>query len=172
MTWRIEPLNQSHSRDNFDCGDEALNRFIRQYARQQQTRGLNCSYVALPEAGQTVVGFYSLSAGSIAFSELDAALKLPRYPVPVARLGRLAVDRAWQQQGVGQALLAHAFKLIVVLSEQIGIYAAVVDAKHERAKAYYHQLGFIPCQDRTLTLYLPVATLRWGMIADSQSGKV
>ena len=168
MTWRIEPLSQSHSRSHFDCGDESLNRFIRQYARQQQTRGLNRSYVALPEAGETVVGFYSLSAGSVAFSELDAALKLPRYPIPVARLGRLAVDRAWQQQGVGQALLAHAFKLIITLSEQIGLYAVLVDAKHEQAKVWYQRLGFAPCQEQTLTLYLPVATLRSGMLATPQ----
>jgi predicted N-acetyltransferase YhbS len=169
MTWRIEPLRQTHVRGRFDCGDEALNRFIRQYARQQQTRGLNCSYVALPEAGETVVGFYSLSAGSVAFSELDAALKLPRYPIPVARLGRLAVDRAWQGQGVGQALLAHAFQLIIALSGQIGIYAVVVDAKHEQAKAYYQQLGFIPCQDQTLTLYLPVATLQSAVLPQPPS---
>ena len=93
MTWRIEPLSQTHSRDHFDCGDEALNRFIRQYARQQQARGLNGSYVALPETSETVVGFYSLSAGSVAFSELDAALKLPRYPIPVARLTGAAGGR-------------------------------------------------------------------------------
>lgn len=169
MTWRIEPLSQSHSRGYFDCGDEALNRFIRQYARQQQARGLNGRYVALPETSETVVGFYRLSAGSVAFSELDAALKLPRYPIPVARLGRLAVDRAWQRQGVGQALLAHAFKLIIALAEQIGIYAVVVDAKHEQAKAYYQRLGFMPCQDQTLTLYLPVATLRSAVPAHSAS---
>lgn len=77
MTWRLEPLSQTHSRGHFDCGDAALNRFIRQYARQQQTRGLNGRYVALPETSETVVGFYRLSTGSVAFSEWDAALNRP-----------------------------------------------------------------------------------------------
>ena len=77
MTWRIEPISQTHSRGHFDCGDAALNRFIRQYARQQQARGFNGRYVALPETSETVVGCYSLSAGSVAFYELDAALNRP-----------------------------------------------------------------------------------------------
>ena len=84
---------------------------------------------------------------------------LPRYPDPVLRIGRLAVDARCQGKGIGQDLLAFALRLAVEFSQRVGLYAVVVDAKHDKAKAFYVKLGFIACVDNSLNLYLPIATL-------------
>ena len=163
MTWCIQPLESGLERSRFDCGDVDLNAFIRQYARQQQVRNYNRTYVALDGTGKQVIGYYSISAGSIAFAELRESDSLPKYPVPVVRIGRLAVDSSVQGKGLGQQLLANALKLSVTLADQVGIHAVVVDAKHRCASQYYQRLGFIPCKDAPLTLYLPTATIKQGM---------
>lgn len=161
MSWVIEPLNASFDRAQFDCGDEALNRFIRQFARQQQDKRLGQTRVIVAEGTTRIMGFYTLSAGSIGFESLDESMRrhLPRYPVPVVRLGRLAVDKSAQGKGLGQKLLAHAFTTVAEISDKIGITALVVDAKHEKASFFYQKLGFLVCLDAPLTLYLPTQTL-------------
>lgn len=161
MSWVIEPLNASFDRSQFDCGDEALNRFIRQFARQQQDKHLGQTRVIVAEGSIGIMGYYTLSAGSIGFESFEESMRrrLPKYPVPVARLGRLAVDKSVQGKGLGQKLLAHAFTTVAEISNQIGITALVVDAKHEKASAFYQKLGFLVCRDAPLTLYLPTQTL-------------
>ena len=90
-TWVIEPLGRGHDRTSFHCDEPALNDFLRRLARQQQEKHVGRTFVAVPGPGaETVIGFYTLSAGSIQFEHLPADIqqRLPRYPVPVARLGR------------------------------------------------------------------------------------
>jgi GNAT superfamily N-acetyltransferase len=152
-------LDAQHRRDGFDCGDAMLNEFLLRQAGQQQRRGFGKTYVAVAEDGATVTGFVTVSAGQIATPSLPAQPKLPRYPAPVLRIGRLAVDARHQGKGIGQDLLAFALRLAVEFSQRVGLYAVVVDAKHDEAKAYYLKLGFIACVDSPLCLYLPVATL-------------
>lgn len=162
MNWLIAPLDGSFERAQFDCGDEALNRFIRQYARQQQDKHLGQTRVAVAEGSKQVIGFYTLSAGSIGFQSLDEQQrqKLPKYPIPAARLGRLAVDKSAQGQGLGHKLLAHAFTAVAEISANIGIAAIIVDAKDEKSATFYRRFGFMPCQDSSLALYLMTQTLR------------
>lgn len=160
MATRIELLNKRHGRDGFDCGEPALNDFLRRQAGQQQRRGFGKTYVALDEDGATVFGFVTLSAGQIATGQLPAHLKLPRYPAPMLRIGRLAVDRRRQGQGIGRDLLAFALNLALEFSARVGLYAVVVDAKHERARVFYERLGFIACVDQPLCLYLPLSILK------------
>lgn len=155
----IQLLAARHHREGFDCGDVALNEFLLRQAGQQQRRGFGKTYVAVAEDGVTVTGFLTVSAGQIATSALPALLKLPRYPAPMLRIGRLAVDARYQGKGIGQDLLAFALRLAVEFSQRVGLYAVVVDAKHDKAKAFYVKLGFIVCVDNPLCLYLPVATL-------------
>ncbi len=155
----IQLLAAQHRREGFDCGDAALNEFLQRQAGQQQKRGFGKTYVALAEDGVTVIGFVTVSAGQVATSSLSAQSKLPRYPAPMLRIGRLAVDSHHQGMGIGQDLLAFALRLAVEFSQRVGVYAVVVDAKHDKAKAFYLRLGFIGCVDNPLCLYLPVATL-------------
>lgn len=155
----VQLLGAEHRREGFDCGDAALNDFLLRQAGQQQRRGFGKTYVALADDGVSVIGFVTVSAGQVATSALSSQAKLPRYPAPVLRIGRLAVDGRHQGKGVGQDLLAFALRLAVEFSQRVGLYAVVVDAKHDKAKAFYVKLGFIVCVDNPLCLYLPVATL-------------
>ena len=120
--------------------------------------------MALAEDGVTVTGFVTVSAGQIATTSLPSQLKLPRYPAPILRIGRLAVDARHQGEGIGRYLLAFALRLAVAFSQRVGLYAVVVDAKHDKAKAFYMKLGFIACVDNPLCLYLPIATLEQAIV--------
>lgn len=155
----IQLLGASHIREGFDCGDAVLNEFLLRQAGQQQRRGFGKTYVALAEDGSSIIGFVTVSAGQIATTSLPSQAKLPRYPAPILRIGRLAVDVRQQGRGVGLDLLAFALRLAVEFSLRVGLYAVVVDAKHDKAKMFYTKLGFIACADSPLCLYLPVATL-------------
>ena len=155
----IQLLGAEHRREWFDCGDAALNDFLLRQAGQQQRRGFGKTYVALADDDVSVIGYVTVSAGQVATSALSSQAKLPRYPAPVLRIGRLAVDARHQDKGVGQDLLAFALRLSVEFSQRVGLYAVVVDAKHDKAKAFYVKLGFIACVDNPLCLYLPVAML-------------
>lgn len=160
----IRRLDAQHRRAGFDCGDAALNEFLLRQAGRQQRRGFGKTYVALSGDGATVIGFVTVSAGQVATDSLSSQARLPRHPAPMLRIGRLAVDVRHQGKGIGQDLLAFAFRLTVEFSQRVGLYAVVVDAKHDKAKAYYLKLGFIACVDNPLCLYLPVATLEQSII--------
>lgn len=159
MSVRIERLAAHHVRAGFDCGEGALNDFLLRQAGQLQRRGFGKTYVALAEDGFTVYGFVSVSAGQVATRQLTEGLKLPRYPAPMLRIGRLAVDARQQGSGIGQDLLAFALQLALEFSQQVGLYAVLVDAKDNKAKVFYTRLGFIETVDDPLCLYLPIATL-------------
>lgn len=162
----IEPLEAvSHDRHSFDCGVSELNIFFKQHANQNQLKNLSKTYVAVtkPSSGKNklVYGFYTLSAGQIHFDQLPVAIKskLPKYPVPIVRLGRLAVDVNYRGVGIGALLLHSAFRQVLAVASKIGLFALVVDAKNEKAVSFYRSYGFIQLQDVTQTLYLPISTL-------------
>ena len=165
MAVLIERLAAHHVRAGFDCGEGALNDFLQRQAGQLQRRGFGKTYVALAEDGLTVCGFVSVSAGQVATKQLPEGLKLPRYPAPMLRIGRLAVDSRQQGRGVGQDLLAFALRLALEFSQQVGLYAVLVEAKDNKARAFYTRLGFIETVDDSLCLYLPIATLAKTMAA-------
>lgn len=162
LKWQMEPLHKSHTRDRFDCGIEPLNIFIKTQARKQQEKFVGRTFVAVPmdTNEKTVLGFYTLSAGSIQFESLPMDLKIPRYPVPVARLGRLAVDLSMKGRGLGSYLLWHALsKCARIASEQMGLVAVVVDAKNNEAKTFYEKFGFVSLQEHTHTLCLSIESI-------------
>jgi GNAT superfamily N-acetyltransferase len=113
----------------------------------------------LADDGLSVLGFITLSVGQVATQSLPANLKLPRYPTPILRIGRLAVDKRAQGKGYGQDLLAFALRLALEFSAHVGLYAVVVDAKDERAATFYKRFGFTPTLDDPLCLFLPLSTL-------------
>lgn len=160
MAIHIELLDGHKGRESFDCGVAALNDFLSRQAGQQQRKGFGKTYVAVAETDGAIAGFVTLSAGQAATTELPRELKLPRYPIPIMRIGRLAVDRHFQGQGVGRDLLTFALHLSLDFSERIGLYAVAVDAKDNRAAAFYRRLGFRPTLDDALCLYLPLAVLK------------
>lgn len=130
-----------HDRKTFDCGDTALNLYLRQIANQDQNRGLSRVYVLAEQ--RRIVGYYSLRAYSVATDELADQTRTGAYrELPLLMLGRLAVDRTFQGQGLGDALIIHAFKTTLEAAEKIGIFGMIVDAKDERAASFYERFGF------------------------------
>lgn len=160
MSVGIVALASTYRRDGFDCGNDALNDFIRRYARQQQERDFSRTYVVLADDAVTVTAFVSVSVGQVGTASFPAQSKLPRYPVPVLRIGRLGVDRRAQGRRIGRELVRFALELALELAGRVGIHAVVVDAKDEVARAFYERLGFAAFEDAPLSLFLPIATLR------------
>ncbi len=159
MKLKIESLNASHQRKVFDCGDTDLNIYLRQYARQNVKHRINKVFVATDiNSPQTILGYYTLSAGSVRTNELpqEHQRRLPNYPVPIALLGRLAVDKNHQGQRLGTILLADAIQRVEKASEVMAVYAIVVDALNPSAVAFYRQFGFITFPGQSLKLFLPL----------------
>jgi GNAT superfamily N-acetyltransferase len=155
--YRIERLAKQ-SRTGFDCGEKALNRYFITQASQETRRRYAVCYVLIENSSDRIVGFYTLSAGSVALPSLPESLarKLPRYPeVPIARIGRLAIDLNYQSRGLGGVLVVDAVKR--VSGSEIGVYAIVVDAKSEEAARFYERFGFMQFKDLTDVLYLPIS---------------
>ncbi|MGB5567793.1 MAG: GNAT family N-acetyltransferase [Sedimenticolaceae bacterium] len=154
----IVPLGKQHERESFDCGEDSLNQYLHRYASQDVRRRVNRVFVASsPDAPQTVIAYYSLSAGGLAATDLpeESRRRLPKYPVPVVLLGRLAVAESHQGKGLGAVLLADALQRIAQACQVMAVYAVVVDALNERAAAFYRQFGFIALPSQPLKLFLP-----------------
>jgi GNAT superfamily N-acetyltransferase len=156
----IERLAAQHRREGFNCGEPALDDFLLQQAGQLERRGFGKTYVVVEDQNTQVIGFVTLSAGQVEASHLPTNLKLPRYPVPVLRIGRLAVDKTQQGRGTGKHLMSFALHLALEFSERVGLYAVLLDAKNEKAKAFYETLGFTATLDNPMCLYLPIAILK------------
>jgi GNAT superfamily N-acetyltransferase len=161
-SWRIQPLAKSHDRSHFACGEPALDEYLARFARQNHESGIAKTFVAAGGASpRQVLGYYSISAGAIDRDNLPAhaAKRFPSFPIPVARLARLAVDQGFQRRGLGEDLLMDALNRVLRASEDIGIVAVLLDAKHEKAKRFYARYEFESLPDQALTLWLPMAAI-------------
>jgi GNAT superfamily N-acetyltransferase len=151
---RIEPLQRSHNREDFDCGQLSLNRFLQAVARQHDERNLGRTFVAVEEGSPKVLGYYTLASGRITFENLPDKRKLPHMPIPVVLLGRLAVDNRQQGRGLGKLLLMHALWRAGRIAREAGVFAVEVDAIDDSAAAFYQRYGFTPLLDDPRHLYL------------------
>lgn len=159
--FRIEALGAGHDRAAFRSGTEALDRYLNNQAGQDVRRRVSACYVAVAVASGRLAGYYTLAAGGVPLTDLPPALarRLPRYPsVPVARLGRLAVDQAFRGQGLGGALLADA--ALRAARAEVAVFALVVDAKDDAAVAFYQHHGFVPFEQPVRSLVLALQGLR------------
>ncbi len=155
----IAPLGKQHDRKAFDCGEQSLNQYLHRYAGQDIKRRVNRVFAASPlDRPQQVVGYYSLSAGSLDATDLPEALgrRLPKYPVPAALLGRLAVTQSCQGKGLGSILLVDALQRVAQASQVMAVYTVVVDALNAEAARFYAQFGFTPLPSQPLKLFLPM----------------
>ncbi|HWK70766.1 MAG TPA: GNAT family N-acetyltransferase [Burkholderiaceae bacterium] len=162
MALIVESLNKSeHNRKAFDCGEAELNEFLQTKAAKHQTQRMSRTFVLIDDAAPAdVIGYYTLSNCQIAREAVSAndARQLPLHPVPAILLGRLAVDRRAHGSGLGLLLLMDSIKRCVLVGQQTGVFALVVDAKHDKAKSFYIRYGFTVIEQHPLTLYLPLAT--------------
>ena len=155
-----QPLNPDlHDRAGFSCGISELDDYLQRFALQQRRKGVSTVHV-LVDTGKPslILGFYTLSAAQVDAAELTDAdrRKLPRYPVPCFRMGRLACRADRRGQGLGRLLIGCAVERCLQARKQVAAFALIVDAKSSAAKAFYEHYGFIPCADASMTLYLPL----------------
>ncbi len=159
----IEPLGKHHDRAAFDCGVEALGRYIREQAGQDTKKKIAATFVLVGDTAEAIAGYYTLSSTSVHVGELPEhiAKKLPRYPLmPATLIGRLAVDTRYNGKGYGEFLLIDALKRSLISTEQIGSVAVVVDSKDDNAKAFYEHFQFIPLVNYSHRLFLPMAVIQ------------
>jgi len=157
--YRIEPLGPAHDREGFCCGVDALDVYVHRQARQDMERRLAAVFV-LTRDGEKIDGFYTLSAHSILAADFPEAQakKLPRFPLPVTLLGRMAVSESLRGQGLGEFILMHALERSLIGSRQVASWAVVVDAK-ENARDFYLKYEFLPLPSRPGRLFLPMKTV-------------
>ena len=153
-----EPLLPGHSIDSFDCGDPALNDWLKLRALKNESR-FSRTYVVCDD--ERVVGYFCISAGAV---EREAASGRVRRNapdmVPVSVIGRLAVDVGYAGRGLGADLLSDALRRIALASQSIGIGAVLVQAKDEQARAFYLACAeFIEYPADSRTLFLPIDTV-------------
>ncbi len=155
-------LNRKHNRDNFDCGIEELNYFLRNLARQTLKKGLSRTFVAVDKKiPEEVLGFYTLSLFELASEKLPKKYaKKYKGKLPAVKLARLATARGKQNQGLGRHMLINAIMRVISISEHVGVIGFFVDAKNKAVKRYYQKFGFIFLPDHPLELFLPFATLQ------------
>ncbi len=153
--FRIEALDPTHDRTRFRSGVVALDDYLARQAGQDVRRRASACFLAIDAESGRIAGYYTLAAASVALTDLPQGLarKLPRYPsVPVARLGRLAIDTGFQGRKLGAALLADA--LTRAMRSEVAVLALVVDAKDDRAAAFYRHHGFEPFSSTPLRFFL------------------
>lgn len=160
--WIETPIAAHHDRKRFDCGDRDLNTYLQRYARQNHESGGAKCFVAVDRSDpDRVLGYYTLSPASLAYARTPDIVRrgLGRYDVPVFRLGRLAVDKSVQSCGLGGKLLLAAGERCLLVAEHVGGVALLIDAKNERASAWYQGYGAVPLADAPLSLVLPLKTI-------------
>lgn len=164
MLFTICSINDKNLiRDNFDCGIDELNEYLKKYAKQNDKKGIAKTWVVILDLNNTeVLGYYSISMAELKQDSLpeNARQNLPRYPLPVIRIGKLAVDKSMQGKGLGATLLVDALYRGIRLAEDIGVFGFTVDAINEKAKNFYLNYGFIPLQDNCLSLFIPLKNLQ------------
>ena len=153
-------LDESHVVENFDCGIESLTNYLKNIARQHQTRNLSRVFVVVEDGDSTVLGYYSLANSSVDASAFPKPkkFKLPKtMAIPVVLLGKLAVDKTTQGKGLGSLLLFDALRRCMEVNDRSAAYAIVVDAINDDARKFYLKYEFqILTEGETTRLFLPM----------------
>jgi len=167
--WHEEPISRRHDRKAFDCGDALMNEFLHRYARQSHDAGGAKTFLAIDNADNaTILGFYSVAPGALAYAEAPEMLRrgLARHEVPGFKLARIATHVRFQGKGMGGQLLAAAGRRCLRAAAEIGGIVLIIDAKSERAAQWYADYGALSLSSRPRTLVMPLATF-----ADTLSSK-
>lgn len=156
----IEKLGRHHAVDDFDCGEESLNRFLTRFAFPNQQASASQTYVGL--ADSRIIGFYTLVVSEVSYDDAPERLKkgLARHPVPLMLLARLAVSQTWQNKGIGAGLLKDAMHRTIQAADIGGIRALAAHAKNDVVRSFYEHFGFIPSPTDPLHLFVLIKDLR------------
>ena len=155
---KIETLTKAHHRSTFDCGDTALNHFLQKTARQHMDKGLSKTFVLIDEENSMeIIAYSTLVVCEVLAEEIPHQWK-NKYPnrIPAAKLAKLAVSLNQQRKGYGEILLIDAMQKTLNVSNTMGISGLFVDAKHQQAKAYYQQFGFLSLPEQLDNMFMPL----------------
>lgn len=161
QAWHEEPIGKHHDRKAFDCGDAAMNEFLHRYARQSHDAGGAKTFLAIDNADNTtVLGFYSLAPGALAYADTPEMVRrgLARHDVPGFRLARIATHMRVQGKGIGGQLLAAAGRRCLRAAADVGGVILIIDAKNDRAADWYAAYGAVPLANTPCTLVMSLAT--------------
>jgi GNAT superfamily N-acetyltransferase len=166
-----EKLTPDHDLSQFQCGEPALDDWLRRRALHNEDSGASRTYVACE--GNRVLGYYALAAGAVAHIDAPGRVRrnMPEL-VPVMVIGRLAVDQTLQGQALGPALLRDAILRTLQAADIAGIRAILVHAISERAKAFYEKWGFISSPMDPMTLMITVAEARKALVEKSRGHRM
>lgn len=141
---RIEKLQRDFAVEGFDCGKDALNRFLIRHALQSQQAGASQTYCAI--ADEEIAGYYTLVVGQVEYEGAPERLRkgLAHHPVPIMLLARLAIAIPWQGKGLGAGLLKDGMARTLQAADIAGIRAFAVHAMDDEAKAFYERFDFLP----------------------------
>ncbi|WP_192483826.1 MULTISPECIES: GNAT family N-acetyltransferase [Cysteiniphilum] len=159
MGLKVSPLSKAFNRSFFNCGVPELDIFIQKFALQNQKKMYSKTYVAHATDSDEIMGYYTITAAEIIQKALPENINHPRYPVSAARICRLVVNNQHKGAGIGAYLLKDALLKIVAAAQIMGVFAVIVDAKSDEAKAFYKNYGFIELTGQSLQLILAVATI-------------
>lgn len=165
----VTTIEAGDTESGFSCGRPELDAYFNRHALPNESKGISRTYVLRrgefdePELPD-VLGFHTLSMAHIESAHIGATLKgrLPKYPLPVALIGRLAVDSRAQGRGFGELLLMDALRRVVDATAILGCVGVIVDAKDEAAAAFYAKYDFVPvgADAWPRRLYIPMSTIR------------
>ncbi|WP_263588885.1 GNAT family N-acetyltransferase [Sphingopyxis sp. GC21] len=166
--WREEAIAKAHDCHTFDCGDMAMNDFLRRYARQSHEQNASKTFCAIDaSAPNRVLGFYTITPSAVAHEDVPTRMTkgLAQHEIAGFRLARIATDIAVAGQGLGGQLLVSAALRCLRIAEQAGGRLLIIDAKNERAAEWYASYGAEPLQDKPLTLVMPLQLFAGGLQA-------
>ena len=157
---RIEKLGRTHVVEPFACGQPELDRFLIRHALGAQQSNSSQTYVAV--AGKEIIGFYTIVAGEVHHANApERVVKgMPRHPIPLLVLARLAVQSSVQGRGVGAGLLLDALGRTLQVADVVGIRALAVHAKDDQAAAFYRHFGFAPSPTDPRHLFMIIKDIR------------
>ncbi len=164
----IEKLQRSHTVEGFTCGEPELDRFLIRHAFQAQQMHSSQTYVALSD--KTVIGFYTIVVGEVRHVDApDRVVKgMPRYPIPLLVLARLAVHSQWQGRGIGAGMLLDALGRVLQVADIVGIRAMAVHAKDDSAAGFYRHFGFMSSPTDSRHLFILVKDIQAAAGSDNK----
>jgi GNAT superfamily N-acetyltransferase len=153
------PISTDHVLTDFDSGEPSLDEWLKKRALKNHASGASRCFVLCD--GKAVIGYYSLSAGAISHEASPKTMRrnMPD-PLPVLLLGRLAIDKRYHNQGLGQALLRDALMRAVNVAGDAGVFAILVHALSDQAKRFYLSRGFVESPFQPMTLLMTLETVR------------
>lgn len=146
MEYYFESLSDNHDRQNFNCGESALDKYLKTFALQQIKKNIARTFVLIAKINpRRIIGYYTITLPDLEIEKLpkEYGKKLPAYPLPTMKLARLAIDKEFQNKAYGKLVIIEFMRRALEVASAVPLVCLTVDAKNEKLCAYYKKMGFI-----------------------------